>query len=102
MSRVMGHPLLFVNLIVLTVLVIGTAGYIFIEGWSLLDALFMTIITMSTIGYGEVRALSPLGRIFTIGLIVIGVIIASYAVTMMVEVFTSQDFLAQIRQRRRR
>ena len=101
MNRLLSHPLLVVNLVVLTVLAVGTIGYVLIEGWSLLDALFMTIITMTTIGYGEVRVLSPMGRIFTIGLIVIGVIIASYAITTIVELFTSQNFLEQIRQGRR-
>ena len=43
-----------------------------IEGWPFLDALFMTAITMSTIGYGETRPLSAEGRIFTIGLIILG------------------------------
>lgn len=102
MGRVLSHPLLYGSLILLSVLTIGTAGYMFIESWPFLDALFMTIITMSTIGYGEVRVLSPWGRIFTIGLIVIGVIIASYAITTIVELFASQGFLEQIRYRRRR
>ncbi len=80
-------------MVLISVLTIGTAGYMLIEGWTLLDALFMTVITMSTIGYGEVRILSPIGRIFTIGLIVIGVIIASYAITTAVELFTSQGLI---------
>ena len=49
-----------------------------IEGWSFADALYMTVITMSTIGYGEVKTLSSSGRIFTILLIVVGVITATY------------------------
>ena len=102
MNSVLRHPLLFVNLIVLTALTIGTVGYMLIEKWPLLDALYMTIITMTTIGYGEVKTLSDQGRLFTIGLIVIGVIVASYAITTVVELFTSQDFLEQIRYRRRR
>ncbi|MBN1993798.1 MAG: potassium channel protein [Anaerolineae bacterium] len=102
MSNVLRHPLLFAGLIVITVLVFGTAGYMLIEDWPLLDSLFMTIITMSTIGYGEVRILSPAGRVFTIGLIVIGVIIASYAVTTIIELFTAQGLMEQIRYRRRR
>jgi len=102
MSRLLTHPLLYGSFILFTVLLVGTAGYMFIEGWSFLDSLFMTIITMSTIGYGEVRALTAEGRIFTIGLIVFGVIIASYAITTVVEMLTSQGFLEQIRYRRRR
>jgi len=62
----------------------------------------MTAITMSTIGYGETRPLSPEGRIFTIGLIIIGVVTASYTLTYAVQLFTSREFLKQLRDHRRR
>ncbi len=53
-------------LIVLTMLVIiGTIGYVLIEGWSAADGFFMTVITLSTVGYGETQPLSPEGRSFT-------------------------------------
>lgn len=52
---------------------LGTAGYMWIEKWTMLDALYMTVITVSTIGYGEVHAVSPEGRVFTLVLIVLGV-----------------------------
>ena len=52
---------------------LGTAGYMLIEDWNMLDALYMTVITVSTIGYGEVHTVSPQGRIFTLVLIVLGV-----------------------------
>ncbi len=45
--------------------VLGTCGYVLIEGWSLLEGFYMTVITLSTVGYTEVRELSPLGRSFT-------------------------------------
>lgn len=51
----------------------GTIGYMVIEGWSLIEALYMTVITLSTVGYSEVHRLSPTGRIFTVGLILLGV-----------------------------
>jgi len=51
----------------------GVAGYIFIEGWNFLDALYMTVITLATIGYGEVHPLSNTGRVFTIFLILGGI-----------------------------
>ncbi|MCK4488247.1 MAG: potassium channel protein [Desulfobacterales bacterium] len=54
-------------------LVGGTIGYMVIEGWSFTDAVYMTIITLSTVGYGEVQRLSPTGRIFTIIVIILGV-----------------------------
>lgn len=56
----------------------GTIGYMVIEGWPLTDALYMTVITLSTVGYGEVQGLSPTGRIFTIILIIMGVSFVFY------------------------
>ncbi|WP_103667815.1 TrkA family potassium uptake protein [Pseudanabaena sp. BC1403] len=57
---------------------IGTLGYRFIEGWSWFDSLYMTIITLATIGYGETNPLHFEGRIFTLTLIVMGVLSISY------------------------
>ncbi len=51
----------------------GSLGYMIIEGWSLMDAFYMTIITIATVGYGETNTLSPEGRIFTVILIFMGV-----------------------------
>jgi voltage-gated potassium channel len=53
--------------------VVGTTGYIVIEGWGFLDALFMTIITVTTIGFQEVHPLSDAGRVFTIVLAIMGI-----------------------------
>lgn len=55
------------------VIVIGIAGYMLVERWSFIDAFFMTIITISTVGYDEVHLMDSAGRIFTSVLIVIGV-----------------------------
>jgi len=56
----------------------GTAGYMAIEHMTALDALYMTVITISTVGYEEVKPLGTSGRIFTMGLIVTGVGTAFY------------------------
>ena len=48
-------------------------GYVFIEDWPLIDALYMTVITLATVGFSEVQELSPEGRIFTMALIIVGV-----------------------------
>ena len=52
---------------------LGALGYMVIEGWSFLDAIYMTVITLATVGYGEVHEVSPTGRIFTVFLIFTGV-----------------------------
>ena len=51
----------------------GTVGYSYIDGYSLLDAFYMTVITLTTVGYGEIQQLSEAGRVFTIFLILFGV-----------------------------
>jgi voltage-gated potassium channel len=61
------------------ILITGTMGYHLIEGWSLFDALYMTTITLATIGYGEVHPLSTGGRIFTICLSLAGLGVVAYS-----------------------
>ena len=62
-------------MLVLLVLIIGlgTFGYMLIEDWEVLDALYMTVITLATVGFREVHQLTPLGQIFTVLLIIFGV-----------------------------
>lgn len=55
------------------VLMIGTLGYMAFQGWSFLDSIYMTVITVATVGFTEVHPLSPSGRIFTIFIIIGGV-----------------------------
>jgi len=58
---------------VMGVIVVGTVGYIVIEGWPVFDAFYMTVTTVTTVGYQEIHPLSPAGRAFTIVLIISGV-----------------------------
>lgn len=59
----------------------GTLGYIVIEGWPALDALYMTVITLATVGYGETHPLSPVGRIYTMVLILVGLGVVGYTLS---------------------
>jgi voltage-gated potassium channel len=62
-----------VSLIILTLIItLGSLGYIIIEGWDIMDALFMTVITLTTVGFGVVHPMGKAGQLFTIGLIFIG------------------------------
>ncbi|UCD88387.1 MAG: potassium channel protein [Desulfobacterales bacterium] len=56
----------------------GAVGYMTIEGWPFADSLYMTVITLSTVGYAEVQRLSPAGRTFTMVFIAVGVAFAFY------------------------
>jgi voltage-gated potassium channel len=81
---------------------IGVAGFRLLEGFTLLDSLYMTVITLTTVGFGEVHALSPAGRIFTMLLILGGGGIAAYAVTACVEYLVSGQWRAHWLERRKR
>ncbi len=92
--------LLVALFLLLLVTFVGTLGYILIEGWDFFDALYMTVITLSTVGYGEIHPLSEAGRTFTIFLIFAGVGIAFYVFTMITETIVSgqlQEFLGRRR-----
>lgn len=67
------------------VVVGGTAGYMVLEGWGFLDALYMTMITISTVGYGEVNALGTPGRLWSMALIITGASVLVYATSSFVE-----------------
>lgn len=69
----------------LLILVTGTAGYMIIEDWRFLDALYMTIITISTVGYREVNQIGDIGRVFTIFLVLIGVGFTFYVMAAVVQ-----------------
>src|SRR6056297_1864690 len=68
-------------LLLMGIVLVGIVGYVFIEGYNLIDALYMTVITMSTVGFEEVEPLSNAGQIFTFFLIVFSFGIFAYAVT---------------------
>ncbi len=71
--------------ILLLLLTLGTTGYVVVEGWGLLDALYMTVITLATIGFREVHDLTDQGRLFTMILIVFGVSTLGYLVSSMAQ-----------------
>jgi voltage-gated potassium channel len=83
------HRLRILIGVVIFVIAGGTIGYMIIEGWNLLDSLYMTLITITTIGFREVHALdndTP-GRIFTVVLIIVGVGSTFYALNLIFQMF---------------
>ncbi|MGD0353159.1 MAG: NAD-binding protein [Dehalococcoidia bacterium] len=84
----------------LLVVVAGTIGYRLIEGWSFMDSLFMTITTITTVGYAEVHPLSKAGQIFTVFLILGGVGTAFYILTSLVQYMLEGEFGIRIGRQR--
>ncbi|MCJ7603399.1 MAG: potassium channel protein [Desulfobulbaceae bacterium] len=80
----MQKPLRAVLLLSL-ILIVGAFGYMVLEDSTFLDGLYMTLITISTVGYGEVVHLSPSGRIFTMALILVGVGFVMFVFTKITE-----------------
>ena len=74
-----------------SILLIGTIGYTVLEGWPVRDGLFMTIITMSTVGYGETHELTPTGRGFTTLLIFLCIVGMTYATASLTGFIVEQD-----------
>jgi voltage-gated potassium channel len=76
----------------IVIVAIGVVGYAIIEGWTFLDSLYMTITTITTVGYMEIHPLSQAGRIFSIFLIVGGVGGALYILTTLVGLLLEGQF----------
>lgn len=87
-----GH-ILTGSLLLLGTILLGSLGFVLIEGFSPLEAVYMTIITISTVGFGEVHVLSPGGRLFVILLIVVGLGLVTYTAGAVASLF----FEGQIR-----
>lgn len=82
-------------------LALGTAGFSLIEGWPLVDSLYMAVIIITTIGYGEVRPLSSSGLAFTIFFMLVGVSTAAYALSSTVQALVQSEIVAAFGERRR-
>jgi voltage-gated potassium channel len=70
---------------------VGTLGYVLIEGWPLVDALYMAVITLTTVGYLEVHPLGPAGRGFTMAYLLAGVYSVFWAATALIQAVVSGE-----------
>ncbi|PPJ62295.1 potassium channel protein [Cuspidothrix issatschenkoi CHARLIE-1] len=84
------------------IFLIGTLWYCLVEGWSWEDAAYMTVITLATVGYGETHPLGSRGRLFTIALILMGVVNIGYIVNRFTAAVIEGYFLEGIRLRQQR
>src|SRR4051794_26025444 len=80
--------------------VVATLGYMVIEGFGWVDAIYMSVITLGTIGYGEVHPLGTGGRFFTIGIVIASFATFVYAASVLTSVFTSGEALRHMHQRK--
>ena len=76
-------------LLVLLIISVGTSGYMLLSDYSFVDALYMTVITITTVGFSEVHPFSPEDKIFTIFLILTSITILGYAVSSFSEYLVS-------------
>ena len=88
-------------IILIIVYFLGCIGYMMIESMSFLDSIFMTTITITTVGYGVVKELSTAGTIFTILLIIIGTGTAAYILINLADFILSEFLLGRIEKRRK-
>ena len=79
----------------------GTLGFHLIEGWSILDSLYVTVQTVTTVGFGDVTPKSIQGRIFATVFMLVGVGVVLYALTSTVQSIVQSELVAAFGQRRR-
>ncbi|WP_209406212.1 TrkA family potassium uptake protein [Pseudozobellia sp. WGM2] len=87
-------------ILMVMVLLFGALGYRFIADYSWVEAFYMTIITVTTVGFGEIRPLSTEGKIFTVFLIILSVFIFAYALTVITEYILSRNSLQLLKKKK--
>lgn len=95
------REILLAGLALVLLFTIGTAGYALLEGWTVVDGIYMTFITLSTIGFQEVHRLSDAGRFFTLGLGVTGIGLLSFVVVRSAQLLLTSERLRERRTMKR-
>jgi voltage-gated potassium channel len=94
------YNLLIVSLGLALLLSIGVTGYVVLEGWSILDAIYMTIISFTTVGFQEVGRMGDFGRVFTIFIIFFGVILIAMLSASVTSIFVRNELLSSRKMKR--
>ena len=87
-------------LLLSVLLCIGVLGFKIMSHYSWVDALYMTVITITTVGFGEVQPLDDTSKIFTVFLILASVIIVGYALTIITEYILSKNDIEELKQKK--
>jgi len=88
-------PLILLQLIMM----VGTIGYMVIDDFPILDAIYQTGITFTTVGFGEIQEISQAGRLFTVTLIIFGFLIFTLSITALIQVLVKGKFLDLYKER---
>ena len=91
------HKTLF---LVFAIILLGVAGYMILSDYSFVDALYMTVITITTVGFGEVQPFTPEEKIFTVFLILTSITVFGYAVSTFSEYLVSGKLFEQFKHRK--
>ena len=81
------------------IMMVGTVGYMIIDDFPILDAIYQTGITFTTVGFGEIEKISQAGRLFTITLIIFGFLIFTLSITALIQVLVRGKFLDLYKER---
>jgi voltage-gated potassium channel len=95
------NRIFLVGLVPFALIGMGTLGYWSIEGWGWFDALYMAVITLTTIGFGEVHPLRPAGRAFTMGLALGGIFVLFFTTAEVLRLIVSGEVQRLLGRRRR-
>ncbi|WP_223033832.1 potassium channel family protein [Hanstruepera marina] len=87
-------------ILLLGLLMVGVVGFRMLSGYTWINALYMTVITITTVGFGEVRPLDEPSKIFTIFLILTSVVIVGYALKVITEYILSQNNIDELKQKK--
>lgn len=87
-------------ILLLAILLLGSLGFVWIEGWNFFDALYMTVTTLATVGYGEIHPLDRIGRIYNMVLILTGMGVLFYLVSSLARVVVEGELHAVLGRRK--
>lgn len=99
-QSVTGRRLIIIAILFVLLMAFGTAGYMYLQSYSFVEAFYMTAITLSTVGFTEVRPLDDTGRLFTVVLIMMGVGFVAFSLAYFSQILLDGNLLEAYRRRR--
>ena len=100
MKKIFQSKIYVAVLLLLAVFIAGVFGYKFISEYSWIDAFYMTVITITTVGFGEVVPLDDVDKLFTSVLILSSIFILAYAISVITEYMLSKNNIGNLREKR--